>query len=498
MKPKVVLIRPMNPLSRYTYPRNSIFPPMALLCLGSALNDICDLRIIDCLMERDYKKLILSECINASLVGITAMTSEVPSGIDISDMIKAEYPDMPVVWGGIHPTFYPKQTCEDDSIDFVIVEEGEHALRGLLTAIHEKQPFNNINGLLYKSGGEVIRNNSDEYMNLDNSTPVNYDLVDIRQYTKKTLLSGMEQSWLPYQSSRGCPYRCVFCHNSILQRGYRKKNADKVVEELENMIQNYNLKSFSFMDDNFFVDPVRVEAICRNMVRRNFVVKWSAECRANYFGNILDDSLLILLRKAGWASTTIGAESGSQRILELLKKDILVGDILKAAEMCHKYSIIPNFSFITGIPGETREDTRLTMEVIKRVKEICPRAFISITNYFLVPGCELYETLVERKEITAPESLRDWKSEEYQRMFLEGYTSDKYRMNVAFYHNLGSVYNGNEIRKALFKFKIWTFPYLFFVIIAKLRLKYSIYSFSIDIRLFRIFSTLFHKARNII
>ena len=473
---KIVLIRPRNKLKRYSY------PPMSFLSLGSVLEKEYQVKIIDVMLEKDYKKTILNECRDALLVGITAMTSEVPNGIEISDMIKEKYPELSIVWGGTHPTFLPKQTVVDKSVDFVIIEEGEYSLLRLAKSL--------------KNSEKIIREKS--FIDLEKLPPIAYHLVDVEKYVMKTHpKDGSRVRWLPYQSSRGCPHRCTFCHNSILKRGYRTKSTKKVLDEIENMIKTYNIQYFSFLDDNFFVDIKRVEKICKGIIKRKMNVKWFAECRADYFGNTVDNRMLRLLKKAGWVHSTIGAESGSPRMLKLLKKDITPDHMINAARMCKKYGVISKFSFIIGTPGETREDVKITLKLIKKLKEIDPDCIAPVNIFFLVPGCEIYNELVNRGMLEAPKTLRDWAKKDYQRMFIDGYTKDEYILNVGFYHMLTSKYNRKQINTTIKRFRIWLYPFLFFIFLAKFRCKYNLYRIPIDKHIYSFMSDVYLKIRSV-
>jgi len=482
MGKKIVMVKPKN---IFAY---SAYPPLELLTVGTVLHkNGYDVKVINAATQKNYEKLLLKECADALIVGITTYTSEVKSAIEITDFVKANF-NVPVVWGGWHATLFPTQICEDRNVDFVIVNEGDYSLLKLVKSLEGKGQLKEIAGLLYKENAKVVVNRPCDYVDLEKLPIVKYDLVNLSRYTAtKTvdLFSKEKNIWLPYQSSRGCPHRCSFCINTVTDNKiYRKKSAKKVVEEVRILIQKYGLTHLRIIDDNFFVDRARVKKICEGFIKNKFGITWDAECRVDYFRNgHLDDKLLELCTKSGLIELTLGCESGSQRILDLIKKDIRVEQIINCVKQCHKHKIIPRCSFMVGIPGESKEDILLTAKLINKLRKIEPEMPYGVPTFRPYPKSELCDELVKKGIFKEPKTLREWTTKKYVRYYTERTFSQPWQtepalaQNVSFYYSLaGSVLLSNQQIRSKVLRKINSF----FIELGKRRTENLFFGFPID------------------
>lgn len=392
---KIVLVKPEN---IYGY---GAYPPLELLTVGTVLYENgYDVEIINAAAQKNYKELLLEKCKDAFIVGITSYTSEIKNAIEIIDTIKKNF-NVPIVWGGWHATLFSAQTCSDKSVDFVIMNEGDYSMLKLVRSLEGKGLIRDIPGIIYKKDREIFINKSKGYLNIEKLPLVKYDLINISHYSDTKLtdyFSRTKNVWLPYQSSRGCPHRCTFCINTVTNNNiYRKKSAKKVIKEVGSLIKKYGLTHLRIIDDNFFVDCKRVEEICKGFIKNKFNITWDAECRVDYFRKgQLDDKLLSLCTKSGLIELTLGCESGSQKILDLMKKDIKVEQIINCVAQCRKHKIIPRCSFMVGIPGESKEDILLTAKLINKLRKIEPKMACGIATFRPYPKSEMCEDLRKR------------------------------------------------------------------------------------------------------
>jgi len=329
------------------------------------------------------------------------MTVQVPNALEISDFIKENDPSIPVIWGGTHPYLFPKSTVMDESVDIVVVGEGEHTMLELVKYFEDGTSLNDMDGIAYmNTDKEFIQTKPRKLMNMDEIESVKWNLLP------RVMLNSMKGVYV--HTSRGCPHRCAFCINVVKTNPFRSRSAEKVLSDLED-IEEMGIKIFRFRDECFFVNAKRVEKIVDGMIERSMDFKWNGTIRADYFKpNHINDRILKKIKKAGCASFCIGIESGSERVLKILRKDITIEDILNSARVCKKFDILPYYSFMIGVLGETKEDIMKTIDVIDKLKHICPKAgFSGPQVYRPYPGGELYEKALELG-LEEPQTLRGW------------------------------------------------------------------------------------------
>lgn len=489
MKDKILLIKPRNTISG-----DFRFPPLGLISMASSLEKKGGIvRVIDANIEEDYIEKIKTEIKDSLIVGITILTAEIKNAIEICRVIKSEK-KIPIVIGGWHATLFPKQTCEDELVDFVVMGEGEETMAELVKEIKKKKPaFNRIKGLVYKKDKKVVINPLREKINLEKLPESRYDFVNIEKYIEQPLLY-KNRRVLPYESSRGCPYHCAFCINAVANNSlYRKKSAGKVLDEIEGLIKKYNLNFITFIDDNFFVDTSRVREICRGMIKRKLKINWFAECRADYIkeGRV-DKEILILAKKAGLSFLTIGIESGDERILKRIKKDITVEDAKRSAEILNEVGITPQYSFIVGFPGESKEQIYKTIKLTQTLRKICPSMIGGIGTFRPYPKCELCEELVKRGKFKEPEKFREWAEDRIIKIYTdinypeEWQTDQKYIRDATFFVKLTLLLGQDEIKR---KIKQGNIKYIFYSLFRKMadaRIKSNFFSFPIDRKIYQL------------
>lgn len=485
---KIILIRPKNDI-----PLSSGIIPLSLLHIGTVLKKKGhNVIIIDALQQTNINELIANNIDGAIVAGITCLTNEVVGATEISDYIKSTS-DVPIVWGGWHPTLFPEQVCADKSVDFVCTGEGEDTMLKLVEALESGSPFEHINGLTYKENGIVKVNPRNGYVNLEALPPLDYSLIDIDKYIQ---VSDDGTRKIYYQSSRGCPYRCKFCCNPATgNRRYRSKSAEKVLKEIESLIDEYGINNISFIEDNFFVNRKRAAQIVEGIIERNLNIKWVAECRADYFREgFVDEKFLELAQKSGLCKFTIGAESGSQRVLELIAKDITVEQILNSARILSHFDITPRYNFIVGVPGETKEEIVATVKIARDIYRMCPNSYCSFGVFTPYPGCELTDALIKDGVFKQPETLREWSSSnEVRALYYQRNTTKPWHKDVELLNNIVyfgrwayATYSRAETDKWIIKSFTQPHKYraILLTLIAQSRMKWLFFAIPVDQILF--------------
>ncbi len=414
---RILLINP-KPGIDWVYQKDNpiVGPPLGLLLVGSSLKSLgYDVKIIDGAVEKNYDALIKEELANRPLfVGLSVMTPQVHSAIFISDFIKNRDKTIPIAWGGIHPTLYPEQTLQDDSVDIIIRGPGEYSVVEIAKFLNNHSHYSLVKGIGFKENGKLYFTEEREFIaDMDLLPFLDYDLLDVEKYINRKFAewSRRQVRTLMVYSGRGCPYRCRFCVNSVLHNSrYIFKSAEKLLNEIECLIKKYQITHIDFRDENFFANKKRILELVGGIKKRNLKFTWEANSRANYFNDsYINDDILKKIEESGCVRIGIGAESGVDRVLEMIEKGIAVEDIVHSAEMSKKVKITFGYSFMMAIPGETKEEMLTTARFILRLKKINKR------NYFIgpqifrpYPGSRLYYECLEYGS-TQPNNLRDWK-----------------------------------------------------------------------------------------
>ncbi|MBN1224497.1 MAG: B12-binding domain-containing radical SAM protein [Candidatus Aminicenantes bacterium] len=347
---------------------------------------------------------------------------------------------VPVIWGGVHPTIFPEETLRHDFVDIVAIGEGEETILEL-AALLSRQNLNadglsKIMGIGFKRDGRVIINERRPFIkNLDDYSPA-WDLVDIEKYllSEKHFYTQIgskisAQKMAAVITSRGCPWRCGYCYNqSVNKRTFRAQSVSKVVKEVENLKQ-LGVSALIFEDDNFFASRNRALEIIRNIN-----MPWSCSIRADYIAK-WGEGFIRELAANQCFELRIGAESGSQRILDLMKKDITVEQIREAIELCSQYKIKNLLNFMVGIPGESWDDVLQTLNLIDELERSSEHVTVSSVGIYAPwPGAFLHEKAVENG-FRPPKTLEGWSQFWAQRMKMAPYMDRRIKF-IGFYRTL--------------------------------------------------------------
>lgn len=395
---RLLLINPPFNISKENYD-SSI--SVGLLCLASYLGQKgIGVKIVDCVRQKDHLNLINQELANVDLVGLSVMTTQIPSALEISKIIKDSNRDLPVIWGGLHPTFFPKDTVSHDLVDIAVIGEGEETLLEII----QSQPLDQIKGIAFVKNNKAQINPERPLLDMNSIPLPKWDLIP------KEVLDNLDL--IPTHTSRGCPHHCTFCVNAIRKNRWRGRNSQDVLKDLE-IIKNqwfFRDKPIRFWDEDFFVDKQRSLEIVQGMIKNEFDMSWETTIRADYLDdNFLDDNFLADLKKSGCYLLSFGAESGSDVILKKLQKGITVDQIINSAKRCLEHGIIPQYSFMVGLPGETRKDINMTIKLIDQLIKLDDRVQILGPQAFRpYPGSVLYAECLA-SGWSAPESLEGWK-----------------------------------------------------------------------------------------
>lgn len=366
-----------------------------------------DVKIVDRALEENAHNQVLESIDEALCLGITCMTGpQLFEALRIAQKAKTKRPELPIVWGGFHPTLFPEQTVAHPLVDIVVRGQGEETIVELVRAFEGKSLMKSILGITYKKDGAIISNPKRPVRDINTFPMLDYEGIDLQSYARSGPIA--------YVSSRGCPHRCAFCAvKCFYGQRWVYYPPTRVLDELRGLVEDFGISRICFYDDNFFVDKRRVEKICDGLMGSGLDIEWEALGRCDYFARY-NERFLSKLRMAGMRLVSFGAESGSPKILQVIRKDISPSDTIKAAKNCRDAGIDTDFTFMSGLPSETLEDLRQTIDLINRIYAISPSTSVRLFSYTPSPGTDL---LVEctRLGLKQPTSLEDWGSFCYQR-----------------------------------------------------------------------------------
>ncbi len=394
---KVLLINPPFNISKENYDSSV---SVGLLSIASYLDAKgVKVKILDGAREKNFWPNLEKEILDSDYAGLSVMTTQVPGALNISKIIKKIKPSCKIIWGGTHPTFFPEETIKNKLIDIISYGEGEETFYEIAGG----RNLTEISGIVYKLGEKIIANQPRSLCRPDLMPLFNWKLVAPEVLEKLYLI--------PSLTSRGCPHRCTFCINAILKNNWRARTAGQVLEDLRIIKDQpyFRGKPLRFWDENFFVDLNRARTIVNGMIERNLTIPWETTIRAGYLKEgMIGDDFMAKLKLSGCYLLSFGAESGSPEILKKIKKDITPEEILNSAKMCLRHDIIPQYSFMIGLPGETKKDMFMTLNLIDKLIKLSDKVQILGPQAFRpYPGSTLYKECVA-SGWEEPKSLEEW------------------------------------------------------------------------------------------
>jgi anaerobic magnesium-protoporphyrin IX monomethyl ester cyclase len=360
-------------------------------------------------------------------VGISTLTGEqITHGIEVAQLIRNVNPRIPLVWGGIHPSIMPEQTLLHPLVDFVMYGEGEEAFPMFVNALDTKSDLSCVPNLYIKSDNIITSTQRTDFIKFNKYNSLPYDLLSLGKYQTSTRFE--------YQSSRGCPHGCLFCYNKGFNAfKWRYKDSEIVLDELEAIEKRFNPEYLFFVDDEFFIHKKRAQEIIRGMMDRGLDFKWKACIRIDTI-NTYDKEMLALLDKSGCLELPMGAESGSEKILSLVKKKISRKDIEDSARRTAGMRLVPQYSFMSGFPTEAKEDLKQTLSCIDSLWKI--NKDVKINGLFFAtpfPGTELFE-LAKQYGYLPPPSLDAWGDIDFILSYKNvPYISDSFKKDLTVY-----------------------------------------------------------------
>ena len=344
-------------------------------------------------------------------VGVNATTNNRLKGIALIKELKKKNPNLFIFVGGPHFALTAENALKNvPEIDAVVKGEGEITSQELLDAIQKNEDLSGVQGIFYRDKNGQIKETLDRPFEQDiNKFTLNWELFELGKYYRT--IDGTDIKAVGVMSSRGCPNFCAFCVSSAFWKAIlRLRDPIKFVDEVEYLKNKYGFEGFDFWDDTLTISKEHVKAICQEIIKRNLNIKWYAPTRAN----AVDKEILSLMKKAGCIRISFGAESGSPRILKLVKKGIMPEQVIKAAQMSADLEIKAMVNFMVNLPYETLDDLKMTIELMKKLNKI-KNVTAAYGFSIIYPGTEM--EAMAKKEGWFPKDFswnESYKSEKYK------------------------------------------------------------------------------------
>jgi radical SAM superfamily enzyme YgiQ (UPF0313 family) len=368
---------------------NSGFIPLGIGYLAAVLEEngyVVD--VIDCQVQQYTSSDLESELIRLQpdVIGVTSTTLTYKSATEIVQAAKKACPNSLTIMGGPHVTVLDEQTLnEQPELDIIVRGEGERTLLELVDKVSKSNLKNldSVLGITFRKNGKIIQTPDRPFIqNIDELPYPAFKHFDVSKYR----IFG--KTYLPVITSRGCPFQCTFCLASkMCGRGFRARSPKNVVDELEFLSDTFGADAFSFYDDTFTFDRKRARDICKEMKTRKLDLQWDCRTRVDRISK--ED--LTVLKDANCQLIHFGVESGSQKMLNLMKKGTTVEQNAQAIKWAKAAGISVAISVVVGYPGETPELLQETLDFMYRTRPDYVYMCVAIPY----PGTEMYDYLKE-------------------------------------------------------------------------------------------------------
>lgn len=379
----IVLINPPASVAPSTWERllGSRLPPLGLLALAAYVRvHGMTVRVIDAQHDGNDVAEVASRIAAAAprMIGITATTAQCTDARLLAEAVRRRLPQTPVILGGPHPSAAPEATLEAiPECDAVVIGEGEETLLALLRAgrAHPEIP-----GLALRRDGRILRTTPRERLaDLDRLPFPAYDLLPgFPNRYRPTAANYRRLPVAALTASRGCPFRCTFCDQSVFGHHWRGYSVERMLEHIRHLRDTWGVREISFYDDAFLIDNDRLEEFCRRLPREVPGITWSCEGRIDG----IDHSLLPLMREAGCWQISFGIESGAQAVLDYYDKRITVAQIRDTVTATAATGIRVRAYFLIGAPPETA----VTLAETEAILRCLPLDDIVVMYFTPLPG----------------------------------------------------------------------------------------------------------------
>jgi anaerobic magnesium-protoporphyrin IX monomethyl ester cyclase len=328
------------------------------------------------------------------IVGICCMFSTLwPLTRLLAERIRTQFRDVLLVLGGEHGTAVSHHVLKASPFDIVVAGEGEETFVNLLRAVDEGSSWHEIKGIVFREGEEIVDTGlSARQRDVDSIPWPDWDSFPIEEYIARHQVNGINLGRsMPLLATRGCPYQCTFCSNpGMWTQRYVPRNPRDVVNEMEHYVRKFNVTNFDFQDLTAIVKRRWAIEFSNELIARNLNITWQMPSGTR--SEVFDRDISRLLYRSGCRALAFAPESGSTEILRVIKKQVDLDEVSKAARIALDEGFMVSCFFVIGFPTETAKTLRETMRLIRRLA-LAGIHDVSVSKFIPYPGSALFRHL---------------------------------------------------------------------------------------------------------
>ena len=431
---KIILFHPKTQHEKFY---SFFWMPYSLIGIGSMFDESFDVIIIDENLN-EIVEITKSTLKDVVCVGISSMIgAQITNGLRFAKRVREINPTIPIVWGGHLPTILPELTLDNEYVDIIISGQGEYAFLNYVHSLLNNSKLDIIDGLGYidVDGNKKINklNNSISRKKLPK---FRWELIDAKKYIRND--KNLGERILNYITSLGCPFPCTFCaEKPMYGNNWYHYSSERIICDLNYLITTYELDAIKFYDANFFANP-KVAFNTIHYLNEQHSINWAASGHPKTL-NMFNDKDWEVLRQSGCKRLLIGAESGDENALNIVKKQITPDIIISLAQKCTKYHIIGSFTFIVGFPNcDFETELNSTIDLGNKIRVLSKNHEVKIHFYAPFPGTKLYKEAINLG-FKEPETLNDWSVYDYYNIETP-WIDEKYEKEVHEFNNMNCKY----------------------------------------------------------
>jgi len=430
----IMLVRTTRPASGY-----NVTQPLGIMCLASILRQhgYQNIRLVDMRLGLMEPKQVMEQIkkFRPRFLGLSSFSYEAPTVAEIAETVRKFDSEIHICVGGPFPSSVREDTFKTVPADSIVVGEGEKVIISLMDAMasSDKPPrqvfLDGIPGLLFQRDGKVYGTPEHDYIqDLDQLPLPAWDMLDITKYfgTANFNFFLKYPNYMSIMTSRGCPYRCIYCHN-VLGKTFRKRSVDSIMREIHTLVKDYGIREFHIIDDLFNLDLDRAKVILDEIakIHPGLAIAFPNGLR----GDRLDEEFMVKAKAAGVYKITLAIETASPRLQKKIKKNLNLEKVRKMIRISDRLNILCHGFFMLGFPTETEEEMLQTVDLALTEP-------LHSVNFFVVQpfeGTEIYDMFKEQH----PEMVLDLRQHSYYEANFEIYEIPRKRIqNIIKYANL--------------------------------------------------------------